>query len=103
MISIKSEMEIELMRKAGYLVSLTHQYLKPYIKAGISTRELDSLGERFIREHGGIPTCKGYEGFPCALCISVNDEVVHGIPSKRKLKDGDIVTIDMVIGYHGYQ
>ena len=103
MISIKSEMEIELMRKAGYLVSLTHQYLKPYIRAGISTRELDSLGERFIRDHGGIPTCKGYEGFPCALCISVNDEVVHGIPSRRKLKDGDIVTIDMVIGYHGYQ
>ena len=103
MISIKSEMEIELMRKAGYLVSLTHEYLKPYIKPGISTRELDSLGERFIRDHGGIPTCKGYEGFPCALCISVNDEVVHGIPSKRKLKNGDIVTIDMVIGYHGYQ
>ena len=103
MISIKSDIEIELMKKAGYLVSLTHQYLKPYIKAGISTRELDSLGERFIRDHGGIPTCKGYEGFPCALCISVNDEVVHGIPSKRKLKNGDIVTIDMVIGYHGYQ
>ena len=103
MISIKSDIEIELMKKAGYLVSLTHQYLQPYIKAGISTRELDSLGERFIRDHGGIPTCKGYEGFPCALCISVNDEVVHGIPSKRKLKNGDIVTIDMVIGYHGYQ
>ena len=103
MISIKSDIEIELMKKAGYLVSLTHQYLQPYIKAGISTRELDSLGERFIRDHGGIPTCKGYEGFPCALCISVNDEVVHGIPSKRKLKNGDIITIDMVIGYHGYQ
>ena len=103
MISIKSEREIELMRKAGYLVSLTHQYLKPFIKPGISTLELDKLGEEFIRSHGGVPTCKGYEGFPSALCISVNDEVVHGIPSKRKLKNGDIVTIDMVIGYHGYQ
>ena len=103
MISIKSEREIELMRKAGYLVSLTHQYLKPFINPGISTLELDKLGEEFIRSHGGVPTCKGYEGFPSALCISVNDEVVHGIPSKRKLKNGDIVTIDMVIGYHGYQ
>ncbi|MBQ8681542.1 MAG: type I methionyl aminopeptidase [Bacilli bacterium] len=103
MITIKSEKEIELMRKAGYLVSLTHQYLKPYIKPGITTKELDNLAEEFIRSHDGIPTCKGYEGFPCALCVSVNDEVVHGIPSKRKLKNGDIVTIDMVIGYHGYQ
>ena len=103
MITIKSEDEIELMRKAGYLVSLTHQYLKPFIKPGIPTKKLDGLAEKFIREHDGIPTCKGYEGFPAALCVSVNDEVVHGIPGKRKLKNGDIVTIDMVIGYHGYQ
>ena len=103
MITIKSDNEIELMRKAGYLVSLTHQYLKQYIKPGITTKELDKLGEEFIRSHGGIPTCKGYEGFPASLCISVNDEVVHGIPGMRKLKNGDIVTIDMVIGYHGYQ
>ena len=91
------------MRKAGYLVSLTHQYLKPFIKAGITTKELDTLAERFIKEHDGIPTCKGYEGYPATLCVSVNDEVVHGIPGKRKLKNGDIVSIDMVIGYHGYQ
>lgn len=103
MITIKSEKEIELMRKAGYLVSLTHQYLKPFIKPGITTKELDELAEDFIRKHGGIPTCKGYEGFPSSLCVSVNDEVVHGIPGPRKLKNGDIVTIDMVIGYHGYQ
>ena len=103
MISIKSEKEIELMRKAGYLVSLTHQYLKPFVKAGITTKELDNLAEKFIREHDGIPSCKGYEGFPCALCVSVNGEVVHGIPSNRKLQNGDIVTIDMVIGYKGYQ
>ena len=103
MISIKSEKEIELMRKAGYLVSLTHQYLKPFVKAGITTKELDNLAEKFIREHDGIPSCKGYEGFPCALRVNVNDEVVHGIPSNRKLQNGDIVTIDMVIGYKGYQ
>ena len=103
MITIKSKEEIELMRKAGYLVSLTHQYLKPFIKAGITTKELDTLAERFIKEHDGIPTCKGYEGYPATLCTSINEEVVHGIPSNRKLKNGDIVTIDMVIGYHGYQ
>lgn len=103
MITIKSEKEIELMRKAGTLVSLTHEYLKPFIKPGITTIELDRLAEKFIIENGGVPSCKGYEGFPCSLCISVNDEVVHGIPGKRKLKNGDIVTIDMVIGYHGYQ
>lgn len=102
-ITIKSEKEIELMRHAGYLVSLTHQYLKPFIKPGITTKELDELAEDFIRKHDGIPTCKGYEGFPSSLCVSVNDEVVHGIPGPRKLKNGDIVTIDMVIGYHGYQ
>lgn len=103
MITIKSEKEIELMRKAGYLVSLTHKYLKSYIKPGITTEELDKLAEDFIRSHEGIPTCKGYQGFPSSLCVSVNDEVVHGIPSKRKLKNGDIVTIDMVISYQGYQ
>ena len=103
MITIKSKEEIELMRKAGYLVSLTHQYLKPLIKPGITTKELDLRAEKFIKEHDGIPTCKGYEGFPATLCVSVNDEVVHGIPGKRKLRNGDIVTIDMVIGYHGYQ
>lgn len=103
MITIKSDKEIELMRKAGYLVSLTHQYLKPFIKPGVTTLELDKLAEEFILNNGGIPTCKGYEGFPNSLCVSVNDEVVHGIPGTRKLKNGDIVTIDMVIGYHGYQ
>lgn len=103
MITIKSEHEIELMREAGLMVSKTHKYLKDFIKPGITTKELDKLAEDYIRSMGGIPTCKGYEGFPCALCTSVNDEVVHGIPSKRKLRNGDIITIDMVIGYKGYQ
>ena len=103
MITIKSEREIELMREAGKMVSMTHQYLKNFIKAGITTKELDRLAEEYIRKMGGVPTCKGYEGFPATLCTSVNDTVVHGIPDNYKLKDGDIITIDMVIGYKGYQ
>ena len=103
MITIKSEREIELMRKAGMLVSLMHQYIKPYIKEGITTKELDKLCEDFIIKNDAVPTCKGYQGFPATLCTSVNDEVVHGIPSDRVLKNGDIITIDVVIGYKGYQ
>ncbi len=103
MITIKSDREIELMRHAGMLVSKMHQFIKPYIKAGVTTKELDRLCEKFILDNDAVPSCKGYEGFPCALCTSVNDEVVHGIPSNRKLKNGDIITIDVVIGYKGYQ
>ena len=103
MISIKSKHEIELMKEAGMMVSKTHKYLQKYIKPGITTKDLDELAEEYIRSMGGIPTSKGYEGFPTALCTSINDEVVHGIPSNRKLKNGDIITIDMVIGYKGYQ
>lgn len=103
MISIKSEREIELMRQAGMLVSRMHKFIKPYIKEGITTKELDRLCEEFIVDNGGVPTCKGYEGFPATLCTSVNDMVVHGIPDNYKLKNGDIITIDVVIGYKGYQ
>ena len=104
MITIKSEREIELMRHAGMLVSKMHKFIKPYIKEGISTYELDKLCEDFIRKNDAIPTCKGYEGFPATLCTSVNSVVVHGIPDKKtKLKNGDIITIDVVIGYKGYQ
>lgn len=103
MITIKSQREIDLMREAGLMVSKTHKYLKQFIKEGITTLELDKIAEDYIRSMGGVPSCKGYEGFPATLCTSVNDEVVHGIPNKRKLKKGDIITIDMVIGYEGYQ
>ena len=103
MISIKSDREIELMKEAGRLVGETHKYLKQFIKEGITTIELDKLAEDFIRKNGGIPTEKGYEGYPASICASVNDEVVHGIPGKRKLKNGDIITIDMVISDKGYQ
>ena len=103
MITIKSEREIELMRHAGKLVSLMHQFIKPYIKEGITTKELDQLCEDFIVSHDAVPTCKGFEGFPATLCTSVNDTVVHGIPDDYRLKNGDIITIDVVIGYKGYQ
>ena len=104
MITIKSEREIELMRHAGMLVSKMHKYIKPYIKPGISTLELDRLCEEFILSCDGVPSCKGYEGYPNALCTSINSVVVHGIPHKEDiLKDGDIITIDVVIGYKGYQ
>ncbi|MBQ9019488.1 MAG: type I methionyl aminopeptidase [Bacilli bacterium] len=104
MITIKSEREIELMRHAGMLVSKMHQFIKPYIKPGISTLELDRLCEEFIRSNDAIPTEKGYEGYPASICASINDVVVHGIPHEKDvLKSGDIITIDVVIGYKGYQ
>ena len=104
MITIKSEREIELMRHAGLLVSRMHQFIKPYVKEGISTYELDQLCEKFILDNDAVPSCKGYEGYPAALCTSVNQVVVHGIPRKDQvLKNGDIITIDVVIGYKGYQ
>jgi methionyl aminopeptidase len=104
LITIKSQREIELLRVAGNVVYQTHQYLKPFIKEGVTTEELNRLGEEFIRSKGCTPSFKGYEGFPYSLCISINSEVVHGFPSKRKLKNGDIVTLDIGAcwkGYHG--
>lgn len=103
MITVKSKREIELMREAGMLVSKMHQFIKPYIKEGITTKELDRLCTKFIKDNGGVPSCIGYNGFPAALCTSVNETVVHGIPSNYKLVNGDIITIDVVIGYKGYQ
>lgn len=102
MISIKSDHEIELLKIAGNIVYQTHQYLKPFIKEGITTLELDKLAEDFIRSKGATPSCKGYHGYPATLCTSINDEVVHGIPSERKLKNGDIITLDICACYKGY-
>lgn len=102
MITLKSNREIELLKKAGNIVYQTHQYLKPFIKEGITTKELDKLAEDFIRSQDAIPSFKGYEGFPATLCTSINDEVVHGIPENRKLKNGDIISIDIGACYKGY-
>ncbi len=102
MISIKSEYEIELLRKAGHIVYLTHQYLKDYLKPGITTLELDKLAYDFIISHDATPSFLNYEGFPNSICTSINEEVVHGIPKNRKLKNGDIISIDIGACYKGY-
>ena len=102
MITIKSEREIELLRQAGKVVYETHKFIQPLIKEGVTTREINEKAEAFIRSKGCTPSFKGYEGFPAALCCSVNDEVVHGFPSDRKLKNGDIVTFDIGACYKGY-
>lgn len=102
MITIKSKREVELLKIAGNIVYQTHQYLKPYIKEGMTTKELDKLAEDFIRSKDATPSFKGYEGFPYTLCTSINSEVVHGFPSDRKLKNGDIISIDIGACYKGY-
>lgn len=103
MILIKSEREIELMRKAGEILALTREMLERHIRPGISTLELDLLAENFIKSHGATPSFKNYHGFTGSLCTSVNEVVVHGIPSKKKiLKEGDIITIDIGVNYKGY-
>ena len=102
MISIKSDREIELLKVAGSIVYDTHCYLKPYIKEGITTKELDKLAYDYIISRGATPSFKGYEGYPASICTSINQEVVHGIPSKRKLKNGDIISIDIGACYKGY-
>lgn len=102
MISIKSEREISLMRKAGNIVYKTHKHLEPYIKPGITTKELDKLAYDFIISQDATPSFLNYEGFPASICTSINEEVVHGIPSNRKLKNGDIIGIDIGACYRGY-
>lgn len=102
MIKIKSDREIELMKIAGKIVGDTHNYLKQYIKPGITTKQLDKLANDFIIKNGASPSFKGYDGYPGSICTSINDEVVHGIPSNRKLKEGDIISIDIGACYKGY-
>lgn len=102
MISIKSDYEIELLRKAGHIVYLTHKELEKHIKPGITTLELDNIASKFIESLGAIASFKDYDGYPKSICTSINDEVVHGIPSQRKLKNGDIISIDIGACYKGY-
>jgi methionyl aminopeptidase len=102
-ISIKSEREIDLMRKAGKIVAAVLAILVGSVKPGLKTKELDIIAEREIKKLGGIPSFKGYRGYPANLCVSVNDEIVHGIPGERALKEGDIVSLDLGAIYEGYQ
>lgn len=103
-VTIKSKQEIERMREAGKILAAVHDELKEYIHPGISTKEIDQKGEEIIRGYGCIPSFLGYEGYPASVCVSVNDEVVHGIPSPdRILKEGDIVSLDTGVIYKGWQ
>lgn len=112
MVTIKSKKEIEQMREACRITALVYEVLEKEIHAGMTTLELDKIAEQIIREHGAVPAQKGYPSgikgvppFPATLCVSVNDEVIHGIPSKRTIiRDGDVVSIDLVTfknGFHG--
>ena len=103
MISVKSLREIELMRSAGKITGETLQLLAESIRPGITTYELDQIAEKYIRKCGAIPSFKNYGGFPGSICASVNDEVIHGIPSKKVvLKEGDIISFDIGACYKGY-
>lgn len=102
MIVIKSDREISIMRKAGKLAARTLETLKKAIKPGITTQELDKIAEEYIKSNGGKPAFKGYRGFPATICASINNEVVHGIPGKRKLNDGDIISIDVGVIIDGF-
>ena len=102
MIIIKSPKEIELMADAGKIVAEVHELLREKISPGITTIELDEIAERHIRKYNAEPSFKGYGGFPCTICASVNEQVVHGIPSNRVLMEGDIISLDIGAYYKGY-
>lgn len=102
-VTIKSAREIELMREAGRILAAVHEELGKALKPGMSTMDIDRLGERLIRSYGCIPSFKNYNGYPASICVSVNDEVVHGIPNKHRIiHEGDIVSLDAGVIYNGY-
>ncbi len=102
-ISIKSAREIELMTEAGRILAIVHDELEKALRPGMTTKEIDKLGEEVIRSYGCVPSFLNYNGYPASVCVSVNDEVVHGIPShKRIIKEGDIVSLDAGVIYKGY-
>ena len=104
MIQIKSESEIAQMRSAGLLVGRTLELLREAVAPGVTTADLDAIAAASIRDGGGTPSFLGYHGFPATICASVNDEIVHGIPGPRVLRDGDVISLDcgaIIDGYHG--
>ena len=103
-VTIKSPQEIELMREAGKILAKVHEQLGKELKPGMSTLEVDRLGEEMIRSFGCEPSFKGYQGYPASICVSINEEVVHGIPrADRIIEEGDIVSLDAGVIYKGYQ
>ncbi|MBR2883932.1 MAG: type I methionyl aminopeptidase [Clostridia bacterium] len=104
MITIKSASQIDKMKRAGEIVALTHELMKKNICDGVTTKELDRIAEEFIRSKGAIPSFKNYNGYPASICASINDVVIHGIPDNTRLKNGDIIGVDIgayIDGYHG--
>lgn len=101
MITRKSKREIEMMQKSGDLLVQCHKEIAQMIKPGITTKEIDTFVEEFLAKHGATPEQKGFEGYPFAICASVNDEICHGFPNDEKLVEGDIVTIDIVVNLNG--
>ena len=102
MIRLKSKREIEIIRKAAEILKQAFEHVRPAVRPGVSTIELDEIAERSIREAGGQSAFKGYRGYPRTLCVSINEEVVHGIPTNRKLKEGDLASLDLGVLYQGY-
>lgn len=102
MIILKTKREIEIMRLAGRIVAQSHELVRKHIKPGVTTKELDQIVEDFIRSQNAIPTFKGYCGFPYSICASINEEVVHGMPSNRRLQEGDIISVDIGATFEGY-
>ncbi|HLS53834.1 MAG TPA: M24 family metallopeptidase, partial [Tissierellaceae bacterium] len=102
MIIIKTEEQIEKMKKAGEILANIHKEIGKMIKPGMTTMEIDSFVEDYLKEVGALPEQKGYQGYPYATCASINDEICHGFPRKEPIKDGDIVTIDMVVNLDGW-
>ena len=102
-ISIKSAREIELMSEAGRILAIVHDEMKKALRPGMTTKDIDRLGEEVIRSYGCTPSFLNYNGYPASVCVSVNDEVVHGIPTdKRIIREGDIVSLDAGVIYKGY-
>jgi methionyl aminopeptidase len=102
MIPIKSEKDLEMLRKSGKIVARVMLRLQELIKVNISTEEIDQLAERLILEEDAVSAFKGYKGFPANICASVNEEIVHGIPDSRRMREGDILSLDLGINYKGY-
>ena len=104
MITLKSPHEIELMRRAGKITAAARAYAQGLVRPGVTTQEINSAVEHFIRKQGAVPSFLHYNGYPASVCVSVNDEIIHGIPGKRVLQDGDIVSVDVgayIGGFHG--
>jgi methionyl aminopeptidase len=102
MIPLKSKEDLEMLRKSGVILAKIMKEVSRVIKPGISTAEINSWAEALINKESAIPAFKGYKGFPAVICTSVNEEVVHGIPGTRQLKEGDIISLDLGINYEGY-